>query len=493
VGTSNDFPHPATAKLVNARCETLNAESSSSSPGSPHRIAIIGGGISGLAAAQRLVERSPSSEITLFEATDRLGGVIQSTERNGFLFEHSADSFIVNDELPFAGELCQKIGVELIETSTAHRGALILRDRIFHPVPEGLHLMSVRQLSGLLATPLLSWPGRLRAAYEPFISKRTSNQEESLEQFATRRFGREMFERIIQPLVSGIYTADPAKLSVAAALPQYVRQEREYGSLRKAALAGKNKIAAKDRGARYSMFRSPKAGMRALLAKLQQTLESKVEIRLSTPVRSLRRDGDQWEIDLGDNKQAFSHVIAATSATSLSKLLGEQSLANELAQIEHVSTALVCLGFRRGQVSHPLNAFGCVIPAIENRKVLAISFTNVKFPSRAPNDCVLLRVFVGGALQPELVKLDDDALTAMVLKELEELLGVSGSPTESLIVRWPKTTPQYHLGHNERLQTIERSLEELPGLVIAGNAYRGVGIPQCIRSGWQAVDRILEA
>ena len=469
----------------------MNAESSSTSPGSLHRVAIIGGGISGLAAAQRLIEeRNSRCEITLFEATDRLGGVIQSTERNGFLFEHSADSFILNDELPFAGELCEKIGLELIETSAAHRGALILRDRTLHPVPEGLHLMSVRQLSGLLSTPLLSWPGRLRAACEPFIAKRTSHEAESLEQFATRRFGREMFERIIQPLVSGIYTADPTKLSVSAALPQYARQEREYGSLRKAALAAKNKTAVNDRGARYSMFRSPKDGMQSLVAKLQQTLESKVEMRLATPVRSLQRIGDQWEIDSGDSQETFSHVVAATSATSLAKLLGEKPLGAELAAIEHVSTALVCLGFRRDQVSHPLNAFGCVLPAIENRKVLAISFTNVKFPSRAPDDCVLLRVFVGGALQPELVELDDDALTAMVLAELEELLGVSGSPIESLVVRWPRTTPQYHLGHNERLQAIERSLEATPGLFIAGNAYRGVGIPQCIRSGWQAVDRI---
>jgi oxygen-dependent protoporphyrinogen oxidase len=168
----------------------------------------------------------------------------------------------------------------------------------------------------------------------------------------------------------------------------------------------------------------------------------------------------------------------------------EPNLSGHIAGIEHVSTAVVCLGLKRSQVKHPLNAFGCVIPAVENRKLLAISFTNVKFPARAPDDCVLIRAFTGGALQPELAALPDDELMETVLSDLGDLLGVSGTPISSVIVRWPRTTPQYHIGHLQRVAEIEASLESLPGFAIAGNAYRGVGMPQCIRSGWLAADRI---
>lgn len=462
------------------------------------RIAIIGGGISGLAAAQRLLEprsrsNAPRPSITLFEATDRLGGILQSTRQEGFCFEHSADSFIVNDELPYAGDLCEKLDLPLIETSPENRGALILRGKQFHPVPDGLQLMSVNNLSSLLATPLLSWPGRLRAAMECFVPKRQSVVEECLHDFAVRRFGREMFDRIIQPLVAGIYTADPQKLSVAAALPQYVKQEQTHGSLRKAALAKQSRQTQQDRGARYSMFRSPTDGMQSLIDRLEETLSPSIEIRKSTPIHSICRVEDQWQIELGSRSiESFSHIVAATSAGSLAKLLSTKprELADQLAAIEHVSTAVVCLGFKRSQVTHPLNAFGCVIPAIEKRKVLAISFTNVKFPTRAPADCVLVRAFVGGALQPEVAELDDERLMECVLADLTDMLGVSGEPLTSKIVRWPTTTPQYHLHHLARVKSIQRLMAQLPGLTIAGNAYRGVGIPQCIRSGWEAADAI---
>lgn len=466
-----------------------------SSPNKP-RIAIIGGGISGLSAAQRITEQTPAADVTLYEASSRLGGIIQTTEQDGFCFEHSADSFIVNEELPWAGELCDKLGVQLISTTTEHRGALILRGATFHPIPDGLQLMTVRKLSSIITTPLLSWPGKLRVAAERFVSAKQDDREESLQQFATRRYGREMFERIIQPLVSGIYTADPQKLSVAAALPQYVKFESKYGTLAKAASASKSSI--KDRGARYSLFRSPKNGMQSLIDRFEDALSQHVSLEKNASVRSLRKVEAKWEIEIaGQETTEFDAVICAMRSSAVARLLegsssnSATSLSTTLASIEHVGTAVVCLGFPRGQVSHALNAFGCVIPSIENRKVLAISFTNVKFPSRAPDDTVLLRVFVGGALQPEVAQLDDGELLATVKAELSELLGVSGEPLTSKIVRWPATTPQYQLGHLQRVAEIERLVDELPRLELAGNAYRGVGIPQCIRSGWRAAEKVL--
>lgn len=455
-------------------------------------IAVIGGGITGLAAAQRIHEANPSINLTLFEAEDRLGGVIQSTEQDGFLFEHSADNFIVSDELPWAGQLCDKLNVSLIPTAEADRGALILKGNTFYPIPEGLQLLSVRNLAAMLTTPLLSWRGKLRVAAERFVPAKSDAREETLEEFAVRRFGREMFERIIQPLIAGIYTADPQKLSMAATLPQFVKQEREHGSLARAALTLKS--SASDRGARYSLFRSPTGGMQSLIDALAASLPA-ASIETRTPVHELRRQGSGWQLTTKDRAKTYDGVICAIPAERTARLLEQTAakLSGAVRSIEHVSTAVVCLGYHRSQVAHPLKAFGCVIPHVEQRSILAISFTNVKFPTRAPADHVLLRVFLGGALQPEMAELPDDRLLATCEQELAELLGVRGQPVTSLIVRWPKTTPQYHLGHLDRVAEIEQLSADLPGFAIAGNAYRGIGIPQCVRSGWEAADRVLHS
>jgi oxygen-dependent protoporphyrinogen oxidase len=302
-----------------------------------------------------------------------------------------------------------------------------------------------------------------------------------------------MFQRIIQPLVGGIYTADPQKLSVSAALPQFVSQEKKYGSLARAAAADLSAVS--DRGARYSLFRSPRDGMQSLVTALEQHLPS-LKIRKSTSIREIHQFENGWSL-LDDNESSVEYdaVICATPASVTARLLEQCSsqLSTIVDSIEHVSTAVVCLGYHRSQVSHPLDAFGCVVPAIENRKILAVSFTNVKFPLRAPKDHILLRVFVGGALQEELANLDDEPMLAMVRHELADVLGVQGEPVTSKIIRWPQKTPQYHLGHLKRLDEIWRLVRDLHGFEIAGNAYRGVGIPQCVRSGWEAADRVFHS
>ena len=450
---------------------------------------MIGGGITGLAAAQRLAKQ-PELKVTVFEASDRLGGVIRTTQQNGFYFEHSADSFLVSDELPWAGQLCQELGVDLIETDQEHRGALILRDGKFHPVPEGLQLLSVSRFRSLVASPLLGWPAKLRVYLERFIPASVEGEEESLEQFTVRRYGREMFEQIIQPLVGGIYTADPKWLSMDAALPQFVRRERKYGSLAKA--VAKTESNNSDTGARYRLFRTPTDGMESIIHKLRSQLTN-VEFHLGTRVSCLTRDDNTWRLSLANQEDAvFDAVICATSAPALRELVRPIStkLATFIDDIVCVSTAVVCLGYPRDHIDHPMNAFGCVIPAVENRQILAISFTNVKFPARAPDGHALLRVFVCGALQPEGAELSDERTMQLVRSELEELLGVRGEPVASQIVRWPSGTPQYHLGHRSRLQEITKLVEGIPQLEIAGNAYRGVGIPQCVREGWEAADRV---
>lgn len=459
-------------------------------------MAVVGGGISGLSAALRLTERCPDHEVTLLEKAPRVGGVIQSTRRDGYTLEHSADSFLVTEQLASAKQLCDQLGVETIPTDSQRRGAAILRDGTLHPVPEGLHLMSVRQLLPMMRSPLISWSGKLRVLAERFVAAKRDGKEESLGQFARRRYGQEVFERIIQPLVSGIYTADPEKLSMNAALPQFVKQEQQYGSLLRAAMHVKRDAnESADRGARYSLFRSPRDGMQSLLDALEhRLLESNVTIRRNTSVETLSREGEQWQLSTGEGGiETYDGLVLALpmqAVPEVTKTL-DPTLAQLATQIEHVGTAIICLGYRQDQVGVPLTCFGSVIPFVEARRILAISHTNVKFPARAPDGCVLLRVFVGGALQPEIAECDDKELLAIATEELGSILKVSGEPHLHQIIRWPNTTPQYTLGHKDRIQQILERIEALPAISMANNALAGVGVPQCIRGGWKAADDVV--
>ena len=457
------------------------------------RIAIIGGGISGLAAAERIVERTPNIEVTVLESSSRLGGVIQTTRQDGYVIEHSADCFLVTDEVPWAGELCKKLNIELMETEPTRRGAAILRSGRLYPVPEGLHLLSVRRLLPLLGSPLLSWSGKLHVIAERFVPPKRDEGDESLAQFTRRRYGQEVLDHIVQPLVSGIYTADPEELSMEAALPQFVQQERKYGSLMKAALHAKHKT--DERGARYSLFRSPRDGMQSLISTLETHLRKRgVTSRLDTHVDRIAPDGERWRVECAEEPaETFDGIVIATPIRAIPRLIGhlQPRLADLTSQVQHAGTSIVCMGFHRRQLPQPLTCFGSVIPHIEGRRILAVSHTNVKFPNRAPADHVLLRVFVGGAMQGELAERDDQELLALAVEEVADIMKISGAPGMHKIVRWPETTPQYTLGHSDRVRAIRNQVDGWPNLVIANNALAGVGVPQCIRGGWEAADQIV--
>ena len=461
---------------------------------SQQRIAIIGGGISGLAAAYQLTKESPHAQVCLFEASSRLGGVIQTTRENGFTVEHAADSFIVSPELPWAGELCRDLNLELEETMERNRGALIVRDGELHPIPDGLQLMTIHRMSSVLSSPLLSGIGKMRVLAERFVPKAKAGTEESLKTFATRRYGKEMFQRIIQPLVSGIYTADPDRLSMNAALPQFVSLEQKYGSLHRAARKHKKGADSTSSGARYGLFRAPRNGMETLLTALEETLARKTTIRKNTSIRKVTKTGRSFELHF-DNSLAterFDRLIVATPVSKAAQLLDHMLPTSEASRIESVSTAIICLGFERDQIRHPLNAFGFVVPAVERRRILAGSFTNVKFPSRAPADHSLIRVFVGGALQSGILKRDDEQLVQLAEAELGELLNVRGEPNYAKVIRWNQATPQYNLGHKKRVASLMQATAEISGLAICGNAYSGVGIPQCVKSGFDAANKVAE-
>ncbi|MBI1347216.1 protoporphyrinogen oxidase [bacterium] len=467
-----------------------------------HRIAILGAGLTGLASAHRLLEladeRNLPLDIAVFDAGQRCGGIVGTVERDGYLIDTGADSFITNK--PGALGLCQRLGLadRLQATDARYRGALVLSKGRPQPVPEGFQLLSPSAMWPVLRSPILSPWGKLRMGCEYFLPAQPTDEDESLASFVRRRFGAEALDRLVQPLVGGIYTSDPERLSLAATMPRFQEMEREYGSLIRAAYATKP-TKSDDRtssGARYGLFAGLQGGMQELVDTLTQRIQPQVAFKLGWRATSLMRSGEteNYQLDFENGQQErFSSVILAIPPARIADLIAgfDAPFSQALRQIESASSAIVVTGHNLSEIAHPLNAFGLVIPHRERRRILAVSFSSRKFPNRAPAGKVLLRTFVGGALQPELFALDDAALEQLVLEELRDTLGVTGAPDFSMIVRYPAAMPQYTLGHRDRVATIEKLQRQHPHLEIAGNSYHGVGVPDSIHSGEQAAERIL--
>jgi len=471
----------------------------------PHLV-VLGGGLAGLTAAETALNRVPGVRITIVEPTGRPGGVLETVRDGSWLVERSADSFL--GARPEGVALVERLGLtpELIGIEPRVRRALVWHAGRTVPAPDGFRLLAPGRLTGILSTPLLSPAGRLRVLVERFVPPRRppaedATADESLESFAVRRLGREAFERLVQPLASGIWTADPARLSMAAACPEFLEMERSDGSL----WAGEHrrlraKAHAVAAGARYGQFLSLARGMESLPARLAEHLRDRgatfVQARASGIVPG---PTGGWEIplasvDMGRGavaRLAADGVVVAVPAPAAAQLFGgiERSLAADLAAIEYAGSAIVSLGFARDDVAHPLDAAGLVVPRVAGRRALAVSFSSSKFPGRAPAGCVLMRVFLGGALDPEALDRDDDALVALACEEAAILVGARGRPRLVQVARWAGAMPQYHVGHLARVERIERAVAAHPGLALAGNAYTGVGIPQVIASGQTAATR----
>ena len=468
------------------------------------RVAVIGGGISGLAAAHRLRELDPAVEVTLFERSERLGGVLRTTRAQGYLIEHGADSFITN--LPWGVDLCRRLGIDgqLLGTNPLGRRALVLHRGRTYPVPEAFVLMQPKKVWPIITTPLLSWRAKLRLLGEWFVPAKQTSEDESLQSFVTRRLGREAFERLVQPLVAGIYTADAAKLSLAATMPQFLEMERKQGGLLRAtfrqAWRGSSQTKKTEdnaaHGARYGLFVTPREGLASLIDALAARLPAGC-VQLNTSVESVAPTSDRrWQVAIaGLPAETFDAVVIALPAPVAARLTSgfDAELAQSLGSIEYAGAIVALVGCRRDQLTHPLYGFGFVIPEVERRQILSVSFSSQKFADRAPAEHVLLRVFLGGGMHPEILELADDEVRQIVERELRELLGWSGQHDLFQIQRWTGVMPQYHLGHLDRVAQIEQRTSAWPGLALAGNAYRGVGIPQCIRSGEQAAERILKS
>jgi oxygen-dependent protoporphyrinogen oxidase len=358
--------------------------------------------------------------------------------------------------------------------------------------------MSPGDLNAVLDSPLLSEEAKQRFVDEQTVPASDWAHDESLESFAIRRFGRPAFERLIQPLVSGIYTADPAKLSMKATMARFVDMELGHGSLiRAAANLQKESTEKETSGARYGLFRAPRLGIGQLVQWLSGALTD-VDIRTDCQVNSISKAKSAWTIQFKDDRGSVqpllvNGVVMATPAQAAARLIGgfDSELSTCLASIEAASAAIVVLGIDQAQLESRFAGYGIIVPTYLGRKIIACSFTSNKFAGRAPDGKLLVRCFIGGALQSDLVELDDEELVRISTEELTRMLGFHGAPELARVYRWRNCMPQYHLGHLDRIQKIDSLADSHAGLELAGNSYRGVGIPACIQSGFEAVDRLI--
>lgn len=461
------------------------------------RFVVIGGGIAGLAAAYELLSLAKTvaqqPEIILLEGSPRLGGCISTYTIDDLILELGPDSFIT--EKPAALELAKRLGIDhrLITTDENHRRTFVAFKNRLHPLPEGFLMMAPTEMGPLLASPLFSWPAKLRMMQEMFVPPASAEVDESLAQFVERRLGREVLDRVVQPLVGGIYTGDAEKLSVRATLPRMIQLEQHYGSLIKGLTATRK--ARNESGARYGLFVTFDKGMSVLVNALHAALPPN-SVRTHTLVSRVRRgEKTRWQLQLSDGSFLDADgIVIATSAYHAGDMLSDldAGLSDSLRRIEYSSSAVLNVIYRRSDIPHPMDGFGFVVPKTENRAILACSFTSVKWPGRAPSDKALLRVFVGGALQPDIYNLSDEQIECLMWEDMHTYMGIKAVPLLSVVSRYPHSMPQYNVGHINRITAIEKSLSKQRGIALAGNAYHGVGIPDCVASGQTGATRVFE-
>ena len=467
-------------------------------------ITIIGGGIAGLAAAFYLQKKSREAgqtiDYTLIESLPRFGGKIITDVIKDFVIEGGPDSFIT--QKPWATQLCRDLGLtdRLIPTNDDRRNIFVLDKGQLIPFPGGYRLTVPTEFIPFVRSPLISPWGKLRMALDLIIPPRRENGDESLADFVRRRLGPEALEKIAGPMMAGIYVADPERLSLQSTFPMFAEMEKKYGSLIKAMQIAQKKHTASshDNPKPAAMFTSLRGGMQELVDALVSRLEG--ELRPGCRVAGLRYLAPGFEVRLdqpGSQLLTTDGVVLAVPGYAAATLLEpiEPGLAAMLKNIRYVSTATISLGYRRAdtQTQHDFNGFGFMIPKKENRQILACTWSSTKFDERAPHDGVLLRLFVGGDDGEHLVNLPDHELLALAQAEVEAAMGVTASPMVHKIFRWPQGNPQYDVGHLERVSEMETLARRIPGLYLTGSAFRGVGLPDCVKSALATVEQILSS
>jgi protoporphyrinogen/coproporphyrinogen III oxidase len=462
------------------------------------RIAIIGGGISGLNAAFSLEKARAAGanlEYTLFEASQRLGGCLASDRIEGCLVEAGPDSFLT--EKPWAAALCKELGIadQLIGSNDSQRKTYIVVHGRLIVMPDGLMFMVPTQLMPTVLSPLFSWSTKLRMAQELLHPPRPMQDDETVAQLVERHFGAEVVDRLADPLLSGVYGGEAGKLSARAVLPRFVEMEEKYGSLSRAMLAAHKKMAAVSKTqAPRPLFTSLRDGMQQMLDALIARLRPD-SIRLRQHVRRIYAENGGWRVSLEmtDDEQ-FDAVIVATPANVAGVLLDgvDRDLARNLLDITYSSSVTVTLGYYKQQLANLPPGFGFLVPRSEGTRMLACTFVHNKFPHRAPEDKGILRCFLGGARDEAVLGLNDDEMLETVRRELSDIVKLEAPPIFARVYRWREAMAQYEPGHIARVAQIEKRVAEIPGLALAGNAYHGIGVPDCIRSGNAAAKKVAQ-
>jgi protoporphyrinogen/coproporphyrinogen III oxidase len=459
-------------------------------------VVVVGGGIAGLAAVWRLQKQrdaaSADYQITLLEAGDRLGGKLQTEQRDGLTIEAGPDSFL--SYKPAGIGLARELGIEdrIIGTRDTGDGTYILRDGRLEPLPEGITMLVPTKLKPLVRSRLLSMRGKARMAAEYLVPPKQDDEDESIGSFITRRLGREAFEHMAQPLLSGIFAGDADQLSLAATFPRLRDIEREHGGLVRGMLNQRSESNGKGPApaSPYPPFVSFASGMGELPRTIANQLID-IDIRTGATVEKLGRKDSGYQLTItGGAAIEADAVLLATPAYVTADLLHllDGELSALLQRIPYVSSATISLAYRDADVQGLQSGRGFVIPYIEDRELTAVTWASNKFEGRVPDGMSLLRTFVGRAGRESAVHLPDDAMLDLVQRELSDILNIQATPVSAHINRWHRAMPQYVLGHIDRLEQVDQCISRHPGLSLLGAAYRGVGIPDCIESGNRAAE-----
>jgi len=458
-------------------------------------VTIIGGGIAGLATAFYLQEKAESQgkdlEYAVIEAAPKFGGKIVTERTEGFTIEGGPD--LILTQKPWGIQLCKDLGLEsqLISTNSDRQKTFLVQNGKLVPFPSDFTLIPTRFLPFALS-PLFSLSGKIRMGMDLFISARKETGDESIASFIRRRLGQEAVDKIGGPMLAGIHSADPEQMSLLSTFPRFADMEQKHGSLIRAMQAAR-KLRPQAKGGPPPMFQTLKGGLGDLVETLTERLKG--ELVAGCRVEGLSHQDPGYQIDLGDRKLSTDAIVLAVPANAAAQIVKNMApeLANHLGRIRYVSSATVALAYQKDEIGeqHDLEGFGFLVPKTEGRRITGCTWMSTKLDYRAPGNGTLIRVFLGGDSQEEMVDLPDDRMVEVVREELAELMNITADPIFHRIRRWNKGRPQYDVGHLDRVDEMEKCASAYPGLLLTGSAYRGAGIPDCVNQALGVVDRIL--
>lgn len=456
----------------------------------PRRVAVIGGGISGLTAAYELVNRGV--DCTLIEASERLGGVIRTDRVDECLVEGGPDSFIA--QKPWALELIKELGLgdQVIGSNDSQRRTYVVRKGKLIPLPDGIQFLAPTKILPVLTTRLLGPAAKIGLMMEWFKRPRRAAGDRSIAEFVLDHYGREMNEYLAQPMLAGVYGGSPEELSLEAVMPRFLELERKYGSVSRGMLAARRKAPPPKPGA--SLFLTLRGGMQQLVDALVQRIEGKARI-VRQAAKAVERRGDGYAVTLDGDCIEADAVILATPAWSAAEALRglDGALAAELDRIPYNSSITGAFLYHRPPFHRPLDGFGFLVPRCESRLLAACTWVNTKFKHRAPDSRAFLRAFVAGENAARRQSDSDQALTGAISMELQEIMRFQGEPATVRLNRWNRAMAQYQPGHLAIKRGIEERLSHHSGLHISGNAFDGIGVPDCIRRSRAIVRELLES